>query len=887
MSGKTISTSETRLEAFRLQSSAYGVTIPMVYGLRRIAGNMLWYGGFKAIPHTTSEGGKGGVKVQNTTYSYSASVMMGLCHGRITGIPRVWRGKKVYSGGVTPTQVLSTTESYTPPASGAMTYTVSQAASFVGVISITLPVGVADPWNRTLQRGQDYTAVNGVITILSDFFRGKALSIRYQYTTGAVSLSALAELGLTFIPGELGQSAWSGLASFGAQSIGYSGLACVAAQDYDLGTGAQVENHGFEVVASMAYHLGSSLPDVDPSLMLRDVLSNAYAGADFPGEFLDDWSAWSDYCVASGLLVSPALTQQVRAAEVVERAAEFTNSRPVFVGGRLKMVPRADTAVTGNGRTYTPSVTPVYNLDDEAFTPRDGQAPVRSAIKSPADRYNHVRVEYSARALDYNPAVAEAKDQADIDAVGIRSKDVLDAKSWICSDSAARQVSQLVLQRSLFVQNEYFFSLPWHYALLEPADIVTLTDSGLQMSAIGACITAIEENEDGDLDLVAEDFPAGTGGAAIYGQQAPAGYLHDYNAAPGNADAPVIFEAPAERSNTGLAVMIAVKGSGANWGGAQIWVSLDGTNYKQAGVVYGGARSGTLSTAPSAVSTTLGVQGLGSAQLISGSSADAINLKTLCYIGGANPEYIAYQTATLTGAGAYSLSGVVRGGYRTAPAAHSIGDAFIRVDERVVMSEELDRSMVGKTVYIKVCSFNIFGAKQQSLADVSATTYTITGNMLALRQLVTTGELAANAATRVEAASDPGPFLGTSGNTHVNDVLNIPIAAAARVTVIVEGEFYADNDPGAAGNIIYSQFSPTWKIDSGSWTLGSGSPALQQIRLLSTANTDHRLPLFASYTFDVSAGATLSAGIYFVDHITSQVTGRLLTARTRVEIVYR
>lgn len=74
MSGnKTLSTSETKIEAMSLQSSAYGVAIPLLYGVNRIAGNMLWYGGFKAIPKTQTTGGKGGgVKTQNTTYTYAA-----------------------------------------------------------------------------------------------------------------------------------------------------------------------------------------------------------------------------------------------------------------------------------------------------------------------------------------------------------------------------------------------------------------------------------------------------------------------------------------------------------------------------------------------------------------------------------------------------------------------------------------------------------------------------------------------------------------------------------------------------------------------------------------------------------------------------------------------
>lgn len=732
MSGKTLANSETRIEALKLQSSAYGVPIPFVWGVTRIPGNMVWYGGFKAVPYTSTSGKGGGVKVQNTTYTYQASVMLGLCQGPITGIRNVWRGKRQYTGGVTPSQVITVTETYTPPGSGAMTYTTTHAANFAAVVAITGTfASTGDEGTDTLSAEYDYSIASGVVTILRDRYRGVLLSITYQYISGSVTQTALDELGLSFIPGTIGQAAWSGLATFGAESIGYSGHSLVAGQDYDLGTGAQVDNHNFEVVAPMAYHLGASIPDVDLSLVLRDLLSNARGGAGFPASALDAWTEWSDYIVASGLLVSPALTEQQRAAEIVEHAAKLTNSGPLWSGGRLRMVPYADSAVTGNGRTFTPNTTPVYDLDDDCWSPSSGSAPLRHSAKSPADRFNHVRVEYLDRANQYNPAIAEAKDQADIDALGMRSMPVLQAH-WVCDTAAARQVAQVLLQRSLFVVNTYTASLPWHFALLEPTDLVTLTDVGLGLVQAPARTIGFEENDEGDLQVTFEDYPAGISSAAIYPSQAPVGYQPDYNAAPGNVDTPIIFEAPAPLTKTGIALYVAVRGSGAVWGGAQVWLSLDGSNYRLQGTVYGSARYGALSANAGAAASTLAVNGLGTAQLISGSATDAAQLVTLCYVGGANPEYLAYQTATLTGAGAYTLSSLVHAAYGTPALSHSSGDPFVRVDERIVVGEDLDPSYVGRTVYIKLCSFNLWGGAQQQLSDVSATTYTITGAMAAL-----------------------------------------------------------------------------------------------------------------------------------------------------------
>lgn len=731
MGGQTISTSESRIEALRLQSSAYGVTIPLVFGVTRIAGNLLWYGGFAAVPHTTEEGGKGGgVKVQNTTYSYTAWVQMGLCHGRITAIPRIWRGKKLYSGGTSPSQVLTATESYTPPGSGTMSYTLANAATYSAIVYVRDQV--SEPWAQTLQLGEDYTVSAGVVTIVNDFYRSRPLSIRYQYITGGETLTALSALNLSFLRGDVGQNPFAAMTSFPSERLGYSGLAVVASSEYDLGTGAQIENHMFEVVAPMAYHLGSSQPDVDPSLVMLSVLTNTRGGASFPSSGLDDWTAWSDFCVASGLLISPALTEQAPAADVLRMCAKLTNTGPVWSGGRLKMIPYADTAATGNGRTFTPNTTPVYDLDDECYTPRaSGEPPLRMELKSPAERFNTVRVEFLNRAQQYNIDIAVAKDQADIDLNGPRVMETIKAH-WICEAAVAQRVAHLIMQRSLYVCASYFAPLPWHFALLEPMDLVTLTDVTLELNQLPARCLVIEENDEGDLQVEFEDYPAGQASAALYPSAASAGYAHDYNAAPGNASTPIIFEAPVERTRTGLQIYVAVKGASANWGGAQVWVSQDGTNYKRIGVVYGVARTGTLSANASAGSSTIAVQGLGAQQLISGSAADAAALNTLCYVGGTNPEYLAYQTATLTGAGAYTLGGLVHGAYGTSALAHTSGDVFVRVDERVARSEDLDLSMIGKTIYVKVCSFNIYGGAQQSLADVSATTYTITGVMAAI-----------------------------------------------------------------------------------------------------------------------------------------------------------
>jgi len=735
--GSTISTSETRAEALKLQSSAQGVTIPLVYGVNKIAGNLIWYGAFRAIPHTSrqSQGGKGGggVTTENTTYTYSASVMMGLCHGPIAGVPRVWRGKKLYSGGSTPEQLRNAQDRFRPPGEGPMVHTLQQISGsdqLASLRSVIYPDLEGAP--TVLANGTDYVLVGNQLTILVDFWRGIDLLVNYQVKSPATTKTALEELGMSLKPGALGQAPWAYLqGAFPSQALGYSGLALLAAQDYDLGGSAQVENHVFEVQGPHAYEFGAEVPDVDPSRVLLDVLSNARYGANIPSARLDGMQAWSDYCVAAGLLMSPTLEQQVSAAEFVQLMARLTNAAPVWSGGKLKLIPYADSPEAGRGRTFTPNVTPVYDLTDDHFLTEPGEPPVRQVRKTPSDAKNHFRIEYRNRSNNYNTDVAEAKDQADIDAHGLRSQDVIKAH-WITDGAVARLVAQLLLQRSLYIRANYTFRLSANFSLLEPMDLVTLTDAGLGLDRYPVrIVTTDEEGEEGDLVVTAEDFPPGTASAPLYPTEIGAGYQHDYNALPGNVDTPVLFEAPVALTQTGLEVYAAVKGSSPAWGGCSMWVSVDGLNYQKVATLHGPARYGRLagSVANGAVTVDLGTNG---GQLIGASAADAQALTTLCYLGGSAPEFVAYEGATLLGAGSYQLTGLVRGAHGTPKTAHQAGDAFVRVDAAIGKSGPLELSFIGKTLHVKFTSFNIFGAAEQSLAEVQAYDYRVTGVMAAL-----------------------------------------------------------------------------------------------------------------------------------------------------------
>jgi hypothetical protein len=84
-----------------------------------------------------------------------------------------------------------------------------------------------------------------------------------------------------------------------------------------------------------------------------------------------------------------------------------------------------------------------------------------------------------------------------------------DPTSLRCITRAAHaaKISELLARRALHTSRvKYQFRLGWRFALLEPFDIVTLTDSVLGLDRRPVRITEIEEQEDGTFEVVAYEI---------------------------------------------------------------------------------------------------------------------------------------------------------------------------------------------------------------------------------------------------------------------------------------------------------------------------------------------------------------------------------------------
>jgi hypothetical protein len=546
---------------------------------------------------------------------------------------------------------------------------------------------------------------------------------------------------LTFASGSLGQAPWGYLTTkYPSQALGYSSTAYVYAAAYDLGSSAQLPNLSYEVTGLLSGMFPSgvtlSSPDCDPGAVIADILFNSRYGVGFPAARISylGFLNFSQYCIASGLVISPVFDTQSDAASQLNTIVQSCNAEFVWTGTQLTIVPYGDQNLSANGASYSAPSAPLFSLTDDDFLYRDGQDPVQLTRARPSDQMNAIRFEFLDRAHDYNANIVEAKNQAAIEAYGLRGEQP-EQMHHFCDANAAKLAATLKLQRQS-VRNVYTFTLGWRYCLLDPMDIVDITDGALGLDRQWVRILSLEEDDNGNIKVTAEEYLGGTGHAPLYDFEPGTPPLLDYNVDPGSVNAPLIFEPPpvmlAARSVAAPQIMIGACG-GTNWGGCEVHLSLDGSTYKRIGRINAPSRMGTL-TADLASggdpdTTRMLAIDLGeSGRAVQSGTPDDLNaFRTLCYVDG---ELVAYQTATLTGNHAYSLTTLRRGVYGSTVAAHAAGSMFCRLDESV-KSFDLPItpvSYVGKTLYLKFPSFNIYGGALQDISTLSPYGYTPGGS---------------------------------------------------------------------------------------------------------------------------------------------------------------
>ena len=558
--------------------------------------------------------------------------------------------------------------------------------------------------------------------------RSKQVSITYTYTVAVIlglcegPISGIGkvwigknvhnypadDIQLTLFDGKENQQPWAYTqGKHPDKALPYSGLAYMAGV-IDLGDSGSMPSYNFEVKGRLL-ETGDGI-DVNPADYIRYVLDKI-GKKDMQIIGLDNYRK---YCKEADLLISSPPDEDAKAArEVVNEIAKLTNAYVFWSNDKLKIVPLADRPVG----SWTPNKTVVYDLTADDFLPQTGGALVIYKRKDSSAVYNQFPVEFINRANGYEKESVSYEFTEDIKNYGVRAASVTNAH-YIYTKERAVKIAEQLARNNKYGRTQYTFKLDWSFCQLEVGDLVRLTDENSGIFEQVAVVSGITEGTDGCLTVTALSRAQGDYSAAKYNVHANDRPYIEYNkTAPDTV--PVIFQPPADLTADGLELWIAAKGKADGWGGCTVYVSDDNTNYRTVGQIAGSARCGKLINNITKDSTDIIVSC--NDQLLSGTPQDAERKNTLCWIGG---ECLSYVTATLMSTGNYKLSGCIRGQYNTTPAAHSAGADFVRLDN-AVLHLDFTKYDIGKKIYLKFCSYNIFGAGNQDLSEVRAYEYTL------------------------------------------------------------------------------------------------------------------------------------------------------------------
>ena len=702
----------------QVNTSVQVLPIPIIYGCPRTALNLIYYNGFNSQLVSSGggkgvlSGGKGGKQVE-----YFATLCMSVGEGPIVGVFIIYQDQNVWTPSTFP----------------------SNGAFFIG--------GTPDqpPWDYIIARWPDDA-------------RPYKDTAYYAFLNAQLDASATVPQ-INIVPRGI-----------------FSSTSPLNNTTIEITTG-QYDPNGNPVSFIGGIDLG--FPDADPADCIYDFLVNDVYGATFPLQFLDTSTlftsppgydpnagdtAISTYCQAVGLAWSVVLNNVESANSILDRWCKNLVVAPVWNGAVLRFIPYWDAYAGDNPgydpsnpfnipkKYFTPYTTPVVDITiDQILQSEDTtEDPITFSRKDPLEVYNTVRLDFRDRNNFFNDNPVEAKDEAHIELYGPRVDNIGTADEFTLINYANVSAT-MQLRRNIAIMRTFTFKLGPLWGWLDPMNVVTVPDPADYTKKVSVRITNVEDDEDENVTVIAEEFPVGSQSPTTI----PVSVTTPPNQGPTNIPPSVVYT-PVIFAPTTL--MLAAQGfsvpyvelgaSGGNnatypgtldpnWGGANIWVSLDNVTYEEIGTLNGPSTIGTLNAPlpgysgvnPDNIDTLVVNLNESDGTLGSFTSASAAAGASICVLQDASGfEVVAYTTATLTAPFTYALTGLYRGMYGTTSRLFSAGSRFLYVGSGANFFETpLPPAYVGKTFWVKLQSFNTFHTVLQDLNTATAYQYTATG----------------------------------------------------------------------------------------------------------------------------------------------------------------
>lgn len=576
---------------------------------------------------------------------------------------------------------------------------------------------------------------------------GRPVYIKYSYTSADSTVTSSSVLSLTLLNGAQSQPPWSYTESANPpNALGYSGFAYLGGENMDLGQTAQTPPYNYEIVGLVPYpgQIDSLLTEV-----ITILLSDPLMGLGFPLAALDIAGTWviaANHWLAYGFFISDALEAAGGIANKLKAYCEAGNTAGFFSAGLLKLVPYSEVSAVGNGATYTPPTQPVAVLSWDDILLPGGQEPgntlsddfITVDVKAAVDLYNYVQCNWSDRENSYNNDLMNQQNDAAI--ASAAAYRIEGAQDWgfICLRLAAQWALSCRLNSGLYKDKTYKFSLTYIWDGLEPMDVVVLP-TGLPVR-----ITKIEEDDQQRLAIEAENFIYAASNASIYNTGGGSRYQPTQSSSPPGSTFPAFFQNTTQSNGEVFNVLnIAAAGDSDEWGGCQVWLSVDGITYSQIGSINEGCAIGFLISPLPASSDpdtgdTLSVDMNLSGYALTGATqqvADAFGtLSALISADMTKMEFVSYENCELTAPNRYNLSYLRRGVYGTPIFAFGAGDNFVYIGSSNIFQHQFPSSFFGQQVYIKLPSFNRTGQAIQPLSQCKAWPVVITGQGVSLNE---------------------------------------------------------------------------------------------------------------------------------------------------------
>ena len=727
--------------ALQIQTSTSTMPIPIVWGRNKISLNLIWYENFRAIPGGGGKGagGKGGAFGSGSgaaDYTYTADLILALCEGPIAGVGLIWKDLSIFVplelglgifNGATPQIVWPYLAEFYPfnalayqgtAIAWAAGYNLGSAAAvgnhnfeIIGILAGSGANGTdADPalviqdFLTNAQYGCGFNPASidsGSLFTSPDSFQAYCRAMGYAFSPALISQEQGSSILTRWLQIFSTAAVWSGgLLKF----IPYADTAISQGQEQSFST-------QLSIPIPIPVSSGVSLP--------------AVVTVAPPAEFISDGGVVNSISGIPFLFIG---------AQIPSVAGEYGMSEPgsyIFAPADQGK-PVVITYTTGAAAGFTPNLNPVYALTDLDFIDENGNKdPVLAERADVFSLPTIQRVEVLSRGNQYSALPVEARDQSQIEIFGPRVGPTIQAHE-ICDEFVmGPRIAQTILQRELYVRTKFTFKLSWEYCLLDPMDIVTLTDSNLGLSNYPVRVIEIEEDDKGLLAFTCEELVAGVSNPAFNPSALATGFQPNWGVPAVPVNTPLIYQPPLALTGGVSQVWLGASGVGGGgqnqWGGANVYVSVDNVTYAQIAVLTAPLGQGFLmSGLPAAagwdavdtlavdISESVAPPGINALGGTSQSAAQAGATLSLV-----DWELLAYESATLTGDRTYNLTGLARGLSGSSAAPHSTGAPFARLDGAVVRYD-LPVNLQGQTLWFKFQSFNILGGGGEDLSTLTA-----------------------------------------------------------------------------------------------------------------------------------------------------------------------